>query len=472
MTGLMQNSTADLFEQVRQQALAKNLLPAGSLILAAVSGGADSLAMLLILAELEKELSFVLHCLHINHGLRGATADQEEAFVADQCRRLGIKFYSRPVDTEKTARQRRIGLEEAGRDLRRQLYFQMAAQLEKEHNMPVLVALAHHLDDQAESLLLHLGRGSGLDGLSGMRAKDGCLVRPLLGCRRPAIEAWLRNRHMAWCHDKTNDELFTIRNKIRHQVLPAWQEALGYDPAPLLARAADNLTLDRSYLEEKTSTAYQNCRQGDALLAELLLACHPAIANRVLRLFWQDANPGGQDLGQVHIHNIMTWLAGAKTGQSLDLPRQQRICFDYGLIRIKTRPGPGKGKADKTEYKLALPGLTDCLNFQILAEFIENEDEIIYNGAMEYFRYDQIQGSVIRRRLPGDRIRPHEKSGSKSLKKFFQERAIPASRRQDLLLLAQGHDIVWLPGLAAGAAYLARPGQDQGRIIRLQLIDL
>lgn len=469
MTANRPEPAPDLIARVRQLAIDRDLLPSGSIILAAVSGGADSLAMLLILDSLKADLSFQLHCLHINHGLRGKTADAEEEFVRGWCQRLDIPFYSRPVATKARARAKRIGLEEAGRELRRELYAQLARQLEKEKGQPVLVALAHHLDDQAETIMMHLGRGSGLDGLGGMLPAAGILVRPMLGCRRQEIEQWLTSRSVSWCHDHTNDELFTIRNKLRHLVLPAWAQALGYDPAGPLVRAAENLSLDRSYLDQAADAAYQECRQADALDQAALLACHPAILSRVLRLYWREKSRHGQDLGQKHIHNIISWLQDARTGQGLDLPHNYRISLDYGLVRLGRQTPVLPEEDDRTELKLRLPGRTasKTLNFEILAEFIENEEEIVYNGAMEYFRYERILDCSMRRRLPQDRIRPDRHSGSKTLKKFLQEKKVPARERPGLVLLARGHDIVWLPGLAAGADYLAGPGHNVDRIVRL-----
>lgn len=452
------------------------LIVPGSRVLAAVSGGADSTALLLILYDLQKTFDFELSCVHVHHGLRGADADEDEIFVRDWCRRLAVPFYSRKIPPDHWSSIQKTGLELAARKTRGEIFRKLADELSRrpgQDRCPVRVALAHHLDDQAETLLMHLGRGTGLDGLSGMRPTDGFLIRPLLSCRRAEIEAWLEQKKITWRHDRTNDDSFTIRNRLRHQVLPCWQQSLGYDPVALLGRAAENMALDRSFLVAETEKAFAQCRQDDGLSAAMLVALHPALQVRVLRRFWLCRTGHGQNLAQAHLMKIINWLETAKSGQTLDLPENCRIRYTEGQIVLsKPDAKQATGQPETLEpVRLTLPGLTQvaALGLQVNAEFIENAEEIVYNGAMDCFWHDRIRHCVLRTRRPGDRIHPWGRSGGKTLKKFLQERHVPVDERARLILLADGREVAWLPGYASGKAYVARPGGSGGRMIRLQL---
>ncbi|HBP37399.1 MAG TPA: tRNA lysidine(34) synthetase TilS, partial [Clostridiales bacterium] len=247
----------DFFEQVRRYIRVHALLPEGSRVVAGISGGADSLALLLLLERQRKPLGLQLIAAHVNHGLRGLSADEDEAFVRSWCEKLAVPCFCRRVDLVALAAGWGIGLEEAGRRVRYGFFDEIAPQ--------ALIALAHHSDDQAETLLLHLGRGCGLDGLVGMKPRSGRVVRPLLGQTRQAIEAWLTGQSVAWRRDESNSELFALRNRLRLQVLPVWQTALGYDPARMLCRTAGLLAEDQQLLDDLTREAIGRVRREDGL---------------------------------------------------------------------------------------------------------------------------------------------------------------------------------------------------------------
>lgn len=449
-------------------------MPNGCPVIAGVSGGADSLALLLILEQLRQPLGFTLSAAHLNHGLRGAAADEDEAFVRNWCLKLDVPFFSCRIDVAALGAELGIGLEDAGRRARQALFADLAARVESP--VPVRIALAHHLDDQAETVLLHLGRGSGLDGLVGIIPQNGQLVRPLLGQSRCSIEQWLAGQGIEWRHDASNDETLALRNRIRHQVLPVWRDALGYDPAPLIARTAASLAEDRLYLARLASQAIDQCRSGEGLGQDALLQLDPAMQNRVLRLFWQERSGSSHDLSYTHVSILRSWLAQAQNGQRISLPGSWRARLHKAVVYLE-KDGAGSGQGDSPagqfqDIQLVLPGLTIVpqFNLQIVAVLIENESEIVYNSAVEYFRLDRIMGCVVRRRLPGDRIHPRGRSGGKSLKKYFNEQGIPADRRDTLPLLALDHEIVWLPGHTAGRDFAWRPGDGwPGPLVRLEV---
>jgi tRNA(Ile)-lysidine synthase len=510
------NPAMDIFFQQVCTFIQDNwLLPQGSRVLAGVSGGADSLALLILLSRLREPLALRLAAAHLNHGLRGEAADADEDFVRQWCVRLDVPFFSSKVDLTDLAAQRGQGLEETGRQERLAFFERLARQFETEGfpgdpappagmsgaaTLPVRIALAHHLDDQAETLLLHLGRGCGLDGLVGMKPQSGRLIRPFLGQPRCAIEQWLTEGQIAWRQDETNQDVFALRNRLRNQVLPAWRQALGYDPAPLLQRTAASLSEDQQLLSELTQAAALRCLTLYGLRVAEWCRQPPALQNRILRLYWQEKTGSSRDLARKHLMALRNWLAAATAGQRLSLPGRwsARLGSD-GYLRLVQQPVTNGGTASETDgadgaaargrtrqaqvtpatgwedpdaqgVQLALPGKTriEAWNLEIEASLIENEDQIVYNSAMEYFRLDRIQGCVVRHRRPGDLIRPHGRLGGKTLKKFLNEQKIPLERRSRLLLIAKDSNIIWLPGYAAGASYVGRPGDGRpGPLIRI-----
>ena len=460
--------TDSLLDKVRRFIADHHLVLPGSHVVAAVSGGADSLALLYLLHELRNELLFTLSCLHVHHGLRGTEADRDCAFVEASCRDLAVPFMARHVAVSQLAAKKRQGLEQAAREARRDVYREMAERAPP--GQPLRIALAHQLDDQAETVLMHLGRGSGLDGLVGMRPLDGSLIRPLLDCRRHELEGYLESHQLSWCHDRTNDEDFTIRNRLRHQVLNRWQEALGYDPVPLLGRAAANLACELDFLQKAGEKELARCLSPKGLDGAALHALHPAMQTRVLRRYWSLVTGHGQDLGQKHVLAWLNWLDRARSGQRLDLPHGQSVIYDNGFFRIQSGALPPADVPLPVPLSVPSSMILEPFQVRVSAAFVENGQEIVYNGAVACFWYERVRHCVWRTRMPGDRIHPGRRQVGKPLKKYLQERRVPVADRDRYLLLADGAEIAWVPGHEVGAAYVAWPGESgEGRRVVLRV---
>lgn len=462
---------------------AHGLLPRGSPVVAGVSGGADSLALLLVLAGLRETLDLKIQIAHLNHGLRGSDSDQDEAFVQEWGRRLKLDCAVRRVDVRALAEANKQGLEDAGRTARHAFFSELADCLDA--NLPAAgfpsarIALAHHLDDQAETVLLHLGRGSGLDGLTGIKPQNGRLIRPLLERSRTEIEAWLTAQGIIWRQDESNLELFTLRNRLRHQVLPIWQAALGHNPAPILARTAAVLDEDRQYLETMTQEAATICLIDGTLWVSDFIKRPAAVQNRLLRLLWRQQTGSYHDLSFTHVRLIRDWLPDARNGQHLCLPDNWKAVLDSGrlclILRADSKTANVTQPAVIDPLLLNLPGITRILPLgkQIRADLIENADNIVYNDTTEYFHLERIKDCVVRHRQPGDRIRPFSHPVGKTLKKFLNEQQVMRDDRARLLIVACGQRIAWIPGLASGADFAARPGDGStGPWVALTIQDL
>jgi tRNA(Ile)-lysidine synthase len=341
-----------LLERIRSTVVQHALFGEGDAVVAAVSGGADSTTLACVLAELAPALGARLIGLaHLNHGLRDA-ADADEAWCADLASRLGLPFDSRRADIRGEAGRRGTSIEDAARVVRYQFLAEVAAA-----RGATRVAVGHTRDDQAETVLLRLARGAGPGGLAGIFPRAGQVVRPLLDVRRTEIEAWLRERGIAWREDESNQDRAILRNAVRHDVMPAFAAAFGPGVVDVLARQADLSRDDADWFAMvATETAGRLVLEdGDALAIEAaaLGTLHPAIARRVV-LDALRRSSGRRFVGAEHVEVVLR-LAAQDAGAA-DLPGQ-RVTSARGRLRFEARaadPGragrrrgrPGAGRPD------------------------------------------------------------------------------------------------------------------------------
>ncbi len=324
-----------------------HLGPDGTGVLVGVSGGPDSMALLQLLHQLHL---FPLRVAHLNHQLRPGACDADEQMVRAFCASQAIEFTSRSVDVAAFAREHRLGLEAAGRTCRHLFFADCVRtwQAECPDLQDIRIALAHHLDDQAETVLIHLSRGCGLAGLTGMALSNGPFIRPLLGIRRFEILAYLAEQQIPYHLDDSNQDPFTLRNRLRHKLLPAWQDVLGFDPATGLARMADLVRADESYLVEQTRAAWMALareQKGAPLPRETDLLptvvfdragfCgqHPAIQNRLLRLCWRKISGQERDIEWRHLKLARDLILENRARGHLDWP--QGVVMDLSGLTVQ-----------------------------------------------------------------------------------------------------------------------------------------
>ena len=252
-----------LKEQVKQTIREHHMLEPGSRVIAALSGGADSVCLLGLLKELEGEMELKLRAVHVHHGLRGQEADRDAEFAKAFCDTLSVPCHIIKADVKKFARDSGMSEEEAGRRLRYEILEQEASAWECDaqegDSSPVRIATAHHSRDQAETILHNLLRGSGLKGLSGMPWVRGRIIRPLLAAGREEILAWLRGKGFAWVEDSSNASACYTRNRIRHTILPAAEREVNPRAVENLLRLGMLAGLADSYLEKKGKEWAEAC---------------------------------------------------------------------------------------------------------------------------------------------------------------------------------------------------------------------
>jgi tRNA(Ile)-lysidine synthase len=425
----------------------------GEHVVVAVSGGPDSISLLHCLHQLSGELGISLHIAHVHHGLRGADADQDAAYVELESRSLALPYTLLRVDVGALAASTRVSLETAARTARYAVLRSLAKDLGAD-----CLALGHTEDDQAETVLLHLLRGSGLDGLAAMRPRRGDLARPLLGQPRAAITAYCTARCLSPRHDRTNDDHTIRRNAVRWELLPALET---YNPRAraALARCAGTLAADADYLraqsEEALTAVLAPCDipEGVALSLEALSALPPALRNRVLRLVIERLWGEGSALFAQRLDDVETLALQATPGHGIDIGKGYRAERTETSIVIQ----PHRKAAPRLEpLTLPIPGLVIFGQWRVQATVIPVSaaraslgDPAAPGTAVAICDREALSDRVVvRGRRPGDRLRPLGLQGSKKVQDILVDRKIPLQERDLLPVLTNRSGIVWLAGLA------------------------
>ena len=301
------------------------LPPDGGLLLCAVSGGRDSVCLLHYLANLAPGRGFSVAAAHLNHKMR-PEAQRDEDFVRVLCRKLDVPFYTEAVPVYETAEQWGLGVEETGRRLRYDFLQRTADTIGAER-----IATAHHAQDQAETVLLNLLRGTGPEGLAGIPPVRGRIVRPLLQTSRREIEDYLEEQGLSYVEDSTNQDTHYARNRLRREL---WPQLETINPALTrsIGRTAEILRSENTYLD--TLAADYLPQSGTALETARLLSAPEALRPRILRLLLQRLPGGKRDVGAVHIGALLALAAG---GGTLDLPGEMQAVCRGGQLRLTMR---------------------------------------------------------------------------------------------------------------------------------------
>ena len=450
------------------------MLPAGCRVLCAVSGGADSICLLHALYRLRPRLGFSLAAAHYDHRLRGEESDRDARFVAQfvsECcgrdrlpdgRELpAVPLYSGSGDVAARAALMGTGIEETAREMRYAFLRQAARQAGAD-----LIATAHTADDNSETILFHLARGSGLRGLTGIAPVGGGLIRPLLSTRRQEVEDYLRYYGLPWREDSSNADDSYARNHIRHQVTPVLEELFpGF--AARLTGYARRLQADDALLEEQAGRISAQARtlpDGLSLPSRLIADAPGPLAVRAARQLIAALNGGDRDCGAAHMESLVRLCRSGDPSARLSLPFGLTARREYDLL-IVTR-GPQAQALDPTP--LALPGETQAPPFLVRALPAAYAGEP--QGPFDFWLDARPAAAVILRpRRTGDTLRLPGRS-EKTLKKWFIEEKIPRSRRDCLPVLDWDGRVAAAAGLGPDAAFLPREGQAAWHIIITPLL--
>ncbi len=422
----------------------------GDGIVAGLSGGADSVYLLHVLKEMQEEYALRLYAVHVHHGIRGAEADRDEEYAGQCAESLGIPFESVHYDIPFLARQSGMSEEEAGRYYRYQCFREVA-----ERRKCSRIAVAHHKDDQAETVLFQLLRGSGLRGMGGIRPKQDGIIRPLLAVTRQEIEEELRAEGIDWREDSTNQEKSYTRNRLRLEVIPYLQQEIQPETVGHVAETALQLQAVWEYMHRQVRQAVEGmvCRKEGRIQWErsAFLELDPELQPYVLLELMEELAGSRKNLGSVHVSACMDLIRGG-TGRRLSLPYGLQAGRDYDMIwlmRITGNEGQGGvGKAGQPETlsvstgKDALPG--EVRMQQVLRTKLSGR--IPKNHCTKWFDYAKIiVGFVWRHPMPGDYLVIDRQGHTKKLSRILIEEKVPKEKRSALWVLADGKHILWAP---------------------------
>ncbi len=435
-------------------------LVGGHPIVAAVSGGADSMALLHFLAE----SGIQTVAAHFNHQLRGAESDRDEAFVRDFCQSREIPFFVGRADIREIAGREKLGEEECSRQER----YRFLESVRQKLGEDALIATAHTLSDQLETMLFRLARGTGLAGLCGIPEQRGRIVRPMLRCSRADVEDYCVRHSLSYVTDSTNADTHYARNRIRLEAVPALKE-INSAVEIHAGRLAAQLAADRDYLELQAAKLFAEAKCEDGLCAQPLREAHPSLRVRALARFLEEEQFSAEDLLLERIQGLLF-----EKNTAVNLPGGCRMVWEAGVLRI-VRPLP------PFNFQISLPDFVE--EKQILREFLlpdgksvrlvavsrENfeKNRKIYNSDLiSLLDYDTINGRLqMRYPIAGDRI--HLKPGmpAKLLKKIYSEQKLPLSKRQCAAAAADESGLVWAQ--FAGTSVRNKPFPQTKRLLML-----
>ena len=444
-----------MLNKVRDYIREQGMITQGDAVIVALSGGADSVCLLTVL----KQLDFALRAVHVHHGIRGAEADRDEAFVQALCESLSVPLYVAHCQVPAYAAEHGLSEEEAGRILRYQILEEEAEKWEREFSdgSRVKLALAHHRDDNAETILHHLLRGSGLTGLAGIRPVQGRRVRPLLCVGRDEIREYLTAEHMDWCEDSTNQSADYTRNRIRSQVLPLLKTAVNEQAEEHILQAGQIIGQADAYLRQQAEEIWQEavCGREEDLAAIPLTAFarQPEILKTYLiRHMLDQLHPGWKDISSRHFTAIAE-LSGKPVGSRLDLPGGLMARTGYETLEIVRKTERGVSVKTESGADGEIHGRQTVPELHMTVFSRQKDQEIPKNQYTKWFDYDKIKGTLsVRTRRTGDYlILPS--GGSKTIARYMIDEKIPKEKREQILLLAEGSHVLWVVGFRISEYY-------------------
>ncbi|WP_029231337.1 tRNA lysidine(34) synthetase TilS [Butyrivibrio sp. VCB2006] len=451
------------------------MIEPGSVVLAGFSGGADSTAMMLTLCSLKNVLDIKLIAVHVNHGIR-KEAEEDEAFVRSFCKEHDIECFFYQKDIPKLSKKWKMTEEEAGRRARYEAFFETAKK-----NGASVIAVAHHQNDVAETLLMNLLRGSGLHGAGAIRPVRGNIIRPFLCVNRDEIEKYLRHKRQLFCHDKTNDENIHTRNIVRNILIPRMEKDVNKNAVAHLCRAAIEFAKADGYIQSEADEVYKAVVHEKKGLVKIELKDFrdkdDAIKSAIILRCLESLTPSRKDITSAHVDSILAIAAETAGTASIDLPYNLEAVRSYDSLTIGTKDTKSSLNAEKEFEIPSNLEVGDELKIDIPNLGIAHIKVLQYNGGKlfpsakytKWFDYDRIQRAIIRPRKPDDYIllEQGESLHKKKIGKLMTDEKVPKAVRDEIYLLTDGSNVLWVPGIRMSGAY--KINDTTGRILEINI---
>jgi tRNA(Ile)-lysidine synthase len=422
------------YQSVVRSIRQKKLIKAGQHVIVAVSGGIDSMVLLDILVSLRKQLKFRLSVAHVNHGLRGRASDLDESLVLKKAGTYALQFYSTTVETKKRAASEKIALQQAARELRYSFFENLRKSLKAD-----LVATAHNADDNAETMLFHFFRGSGIQGLTGIPVHRGRYIRPLLSVPRSAVAEYASQHGILFHEDESNQTEKYTRNFIRKTIIPNIERRINPSLRATLQKESGIFSMLADFIDEQVDTVYPETVRGTELVVKELLKLHPFIQRSVIKRL----------LESVKIEPVFTAIEAIVEL----LENQKGTTADINNDYIAERTGTTvslyrRNTANGFEYTMAAPSSIAGDHFSFSVTKAKRNNNRSNNPSIEYVDADFLKFPLtIRSWKPGDAFIPLGMKGTKKLSDFFGEKKLTAAEKSAVPVILSGSRIIWIGAL-------------------------
>lgn len=428
-----------MFDKLSKTAAEFSMFDNAENVIVALSGGADSMSLLNCLYENRDFFGIKVSAAHVNHCLRGAESERDMTFVEEYCKKLQIPLIIKKVDIAALSLERKIGCEECGRQERYRFFEEIS------DSPNTVVATAHTASDNAETVLLNITRGTGLDGICGIPPVRGNIVRPLLGCSRSDIEEYCRSKNIPYVTDSTNLEDEYNRNKIRHTVLPALANI-----NPSVEAAVNRLSRiamsSVSYINDKAAGEYDRCVSGGGLVVSRLLECDDNLLSYVLRYAVNKEFDITAELRHIELLKKMLYDGRG----AVELRKGLTAKIQNGILIFEKKENNTQ-EFEETLLKLDNKFVYNNKTYTISPKFYsltDSREKINKKLLNSYINCGIIScDTVVRNRKNGDTFKPVGRNCTKTLKKLFNELKIPVGKRDRLLLVANGSTVYWIEGI-------------------------
>ena len=449
-----------MLQELQKRMKELHMVAPGDRILVGVSGGADSVCLFVALKELQKALDFSMEVVHVEHGIRGEESKADARFVADLCEKYGVNYQICEVDVPAFATEKGLGFEEAARLLRYEVFEKIAKEKDAK------IALAHHKEDNAETILFQMVRGSSLAGLCGMQpvrtSESGvCYIRPLLAIHREQIETFLDQRGLTWCQDSTNVDMAYSRNFLRGSVIPQLEQ-INAQAVAHINQTAEHLSEVQEYIEFETEQLWKNIASVEAAMvldAKKLLDLHPMMQRQIAYKAIVMAAKKKKDITSTHVADFLSLCKG-QSGRRISLPYGVVAQKEFDKVRVLVCQ---EEFHEENVYELSQETLKELLESgrekripignageAIRCRVFEKNKETLEIPRKTYTKwldYDKIKkGFCIRTRRSGDYFISDANGHHKKLKSYFIDEKIPLAEREKCWLLAQDNEVLWIIG--------------------------
>ncbi len=436
-----------------------SMLNPGDRVGVAVSGGADSVALLMELSAISDTYNLKLFMLHLNHGIRGEESDRDQKFVIKLAESMGMPYDTEKISIPDLKKRKKGSLEDICRKERYAFFERMS----EKHRLDK-VALGHNLNDQAETVIMRFLRGSGLEGLKGfLPVRDGIYIRPLIDSTRDEILSFLEEQDMRFVTDSSNEENVYLRNRIRKELVPELRASYNARLEENISRTAEILRLEDDFIQESVRKIISdwNIGQGAARIpAHALKQLHPALQWRLIKTVLEDRSPAGNGIGYLHVKSVAELIENVSPSASADLPFNIKVRREYDSLIISQKQGRAlrltrddssdKGNKSDVSYIVEIPGSVHIVETgrKMVFDVIDEREENPRGDNAVFMDYHSISFPLVVRKLrTGDRMQPLGMKGRKKISELLIDEKIPRASRGSIFLLADQKSVLWVPNL-------------------------